>query len=252
MVEAKKYTKEFFVELESNSYNSAKLVLPFVNDLLHPKSVIDIGCGTGEWLKVWNVDFGIEDIKGVEGPYIKKDLVKISPKKLAIQDLKLNYSEPRKYDLAMSLEVGEHLPKESSEELINTLVQLSDVVLFSAAIPGQEGTYHINEQYPEFWAAIFKKFNYVPVDYFREMLWRVSGIEYWYKQNMILYVHEDVLPHYPALLESSKHVNSNYLFRLHPDLYELKNARIKETSTLLGLLNWKWVRFKYRYLKKQQ
>ncbi|MDB5279450.1 MAG: hypothetical protein JWR61_4405 [Ferruginibacter sp.] len=251
MVETQQYTKSFFTELESNSYKSAKLVLPFVNDILHPKSVIDIGCGTGEWLKVWNEDFGVEDIKGVEGPYIKRDLVKINPDKLAIQDLKLSYSENRKYDLAMSLEVGEHLPKESSEKFIKTLTCLSNVVLFSAAIPGQEGTYHINEQYPEYWASIFSKLDFIPVDCFRELLWQVNGIEYWYKQNIILYVKKDVLPVYPDLLEKSKNVNPNYLFRLHPDLYELKNARIKETSTFVGLLNWKWVRFKYRYLKKQ-
>lgn len=251
MVETQQYTKSFFTELESNSYKSAKLVLPFVNDILHPASVIDIGCGTGEWLKVWNEDFGIEDIKGVEGPYIKRDLVKINPDKLAIHDLKLSYSETRKYDLAMSLEVGEHLPKESSEEFIKTLTGLSKMVLFSAAIPGQEGTYHINEQYPEYWASIFYKFNFVPIDCFRELLWRVNGIEYWYKQNIILYIRKDVLSSYPGLLEKGRNVNPDYLFRLHPDFYELKNARIKETSTFLGLLNWKWVRFKYRYLKKQ-
>jgi SAM-dependent methyltransferase len=252
MVETQKYTNDFFKELESNSYKSAKLVLPFVNDILHPKSIIDIGCGTGEWLKVWNEDFKIEDIKGVEGPYINLNLIKIDPEKLSIQDLKLSYSEPRNYDLAMSLEVGEHLPKESSEEFIKTLTKLSDFVLFSAAVPGQEGTYHINEQYPEYWALIFHKFGFVPVDYFRELLWRVSGIEYWYKQNILLYVHKDVLHLYPALLENSRHVNPNYLFRLHPDFYELKNSRIKETSTFCGLLNWKWVKFKYKYLKKQR
>jgi SAM-dependent methyltransferase len=250
MVEAEKYTKGFFEELETNSYLSAKKVLPIVYNLIKPISVIDIGCGTGEWLKVWNEDIGITDIKGVEGPYIKKELVKIANEKLTIFDLKNVYSEPRKYDLAMSLEVGEHLPTECSINLVKTLTQLSNVVLFSAALPGQEGTYHINEQYPEFWAALFLQFNFLPVDCIREKIWHTDGIEYWYKQNTILYIHESILPNYPALKKNSENVQANYLFRLHPNLYKLKLQRIKETSTLLGLLNWKWVRFKYKFLKK--
>ncbi len=251
MIEAKKYTDGFFEELETNSYRSAKLLLPIVNQVLHPASVIDIGCGTGEWLKVWHDDLGVADIKGIEGPYIKREFIKFDKDKLVIHDLKQPYTEPKKYDLAMSLEVGEHLPTELSGQFVQTLTQLSEVVLFSAAIPGQEGTYHINEQYPEFWAGLFKEHNYVAVDYFREKIWHIKEIEYWYKQNIMLYIKEDKLKQYPDLLANSKQVNSQYLFRLHPDFHDLKNRRIKDTSTFLGLLNWKWVQFKYKHLKKK-
>ena len=251
MIEAKQYTKNFFSELESNSYLSAKKVLPIVNELFNPTSVIDIGCGTGEWLRVWNEDLKITDFKGVEGEYVNKALVKIEEKKLVIHDLKLPYFEEKKYDLAMSLEVGEHLPSSTSEQFISTLVRLSDVVLFSAAIPNQEGTYHINEQYPEFWAALFQKFGYIPVDCLREKLWNISGIEYWYKQNMIVFINKNALSKYPQLSHHILNTTPDYLFRIHPDFYEVKMKQLKATNNFLGFINWKWVKFKYKYFKKR-
>lgn len=250
MIERKKYDKSFFDELESNSYLSAKKVIPLVNDIIKPESIIDVGCGTGEWLNVWQNDFGKKDIKGIEGDYVKKEMFKIDPSKIDVHDLKLPYQAYRKYDLAMSLEVGEHLPTESSEQFVKTLVGLSDVILFSAALPAQGGTYHINEQYPEFWAAIFKKYNYLPVDYLREKIWNIDGIEYWYKQNIMIYIAANKINDYGILFENSKTVNPDYLFRIHPDLYNFKIRKLNQTSSLYGFLKWKWVEFKYKHLKK--
>jgi len=251
MIEKKKYTTAFYKELENNSYKSAKAILPFVYEQVKPKSVIDIGCGTGEWLKVWSEDFGITDFRGVEGPYVKNEFIKISADKLILHDLKTTYTETRKYDLAMSLEVGEHLPTAVSESYVKSLTLLSDVVLFSAALPGQEGTYHINEQYPEFWAALFLKFDFLPVDFLRSLVWNLPGVEYWYKQNLLMFIHKTKLSTFPLLDQNSKTVNPGYLFRLHPDLYDIKRKQLKETSTFFGLINWKWVVFKYKYLKRK-
>jgi hypothetical protein len=252
MIEKKKYSRSFFDELQCTSYSSAREILPYVNEMISPKSVIDIGCGTGEWLKVWKDILGIEDVRGVEGPYIDPELFAIHSSHLVTQDLKEPYRESRKYDLAMSLEVGEHLPKESADVLVKTLTGLSDVVLFSAAIPGQEGTYHINEQFPEFWAHLFNEAGYCTVDILREKIWNLPDVEYWYKQNILLFIRQEKLQQFPTLKENSMSVNRHYLTRIHPDLLELKNKRIRETSTLFGFINWKWVVFKYKYIKRNQ
>lgn len=250
MVEAKKYNKEFFKNIESNSSLSAKHMLPVVNSLLSPKSVIDIGCGTGEWLNVWLQELNISDLRGVEGPYLSPEQLNIDRALVVFHDLKNVYSENRRYDLAMSLEVGEHLPVENAENLVRTLTGLSDAVLFSAAVPGQEGTYHINEQYPEFWASLFQKYDYVPVDAIRSLIWDNDNIEYWYRQNSILYIHKDKLSAYPGMKDIRERLAGQPLVRIHPKLLEIKNNTIRQTSTLAGLINWKWVKFKYRYFKK--
>lgn len=78
----------------------------------------------------------------------------------------------RNFDLAVSLQVAEHLPPSSAKGFIDSLAKLAPVVLFSAAIPLQAGAEHLNEQWPEYWAALFKTHDYLPIDCIRG---RMSG-----------------------------------------------------------------------------
>jgi hypothetical protein len=93
--------------------------------------------------------------------------------------------------LAVSLEVGEHLPAASANVFIESLCRAAPVVLFSAAIPGQGGTHHINEQWPEYWRQLFAKQNFRMFDPFRPLLWHDERIVFYYRQNMFLFVHAD-------------------------------------------------------------
>src|SRR5688572_17548557 len=115
MIEQQKYNAAFFKDLESSSQKSAREVLPIINEMIKPGSVVDIGCGTGEWLQVWNSVIGLTDIAGVEGPYLDKSLLKIPNEKMIFQDLKEKIQIDRTFDLAMSLEVAEHLPLSRAE-----------------------------------------------------------------------------------------------------------------------------------------
>ena len=250
MIEAQKYNNNFFTDLETESYQSARAVLPIVNRLIRPASVVDIGCGTGMWLKTWLEDIGVKDILGVEGPYVKPEMIKVPADKVIFRDLKNTLEIDRKFDLAMSLEVGEHLPASSADNFIQTLTSLSDVILFSAAVPDQGGTYHINEQYPEYWAAIFKKYGYIPVDCIRPEIYNNTRVEWWYQQNILLFIKETVIEKYTVLLNPAHLTHPGYLTRIHPDLYGLKVAQIKRTETAWGFINWKWYEFKCKYLKK--
>jgi SAM-dependent methyltransferase len=249
MIESEKYTENFFDELEANSHKSAKVVLPILFQVIEPKSVIDIGCGTGTWLKVCDEMLGVKDYLGIEGPYVKPQMLKIPIEKVQFKDLKDAFDPGRKFDLAMSLEVAEHLPTDYSRQFIQRLTDLSDLILFSAAIPQQEGTYHINEQYPEFWAKYFEEFGFVPVDYIRPRIWNHPEVEYWYQQNIILYVKKSIINTYPELANIAKYTSSNYLTRIHPFLYELKTRHIRNTKNIFGYLNWKWYVFKTQFIK---
>lgn len=92
----------------------------------------------------------------------------------------------------LCLETAEHLPPERADSFVEDLVKLAPVVVFSAAIPGQGGTDHLNEQWPEYWAQRFRKLSYVVVDTLRMRFWSNEAMSAMYAQNSILYVRKDV------------------------------------------------------------
>ncbi|MCC7402328.1 MAG: methyltransferase domain-containing protein [Chitinophagaceae bacterium] len=249
MKEKYHYTNEFYSGQEEGSYTSAQEILKYVNEVFHPNSVVDIGCGVGYWLKVWKEEFGITDIFGVEGPYVSKSLLKIPEEFVLFKDLKQPFELNRKFDLAMSLEVAEHLPETSADDFVRSITHLSDVILFSAAIVGQEGTYHINEQLPEYWARKFENLGYTTVDYLRPKIWVNEKIEWWYRQNVLIYINKEKLKNYPALIDSYKSTSVSNLFRVQPWLYFHKLEYIEKTKTVSGYIRWKLYPLK-KYFKK--
>jgi SAM-dependent methyltransferase len=249
MIEGKQYTEKFYNDQQEGSFISANEILGYVNDIFHPGSVIDVGCGVGFWLKVWKERFNVENVFGLEGPYISESMLKVSKQLVQFTDLKQPIVLKRKFDLAMSLEVAEHLPSSSAENFVHSLTQLSDIVLFSAAIVGQGGTYHINEQMPEYWAEKFEKLDYVPVDYLRPIIWNNDKIEWWYRQNILLFIKRERLKEFPELERAAESTSSSYLFRVQPWLYFHKNEHIKKTNSVTGYLRWKLYPVKKFYKK---
>lgn len=249
MIETKQYNDTFFDEMEASSYRSAREVLPYLHELYSFNSVIDIGCGTGVWLKVCKDDLAITDFTGIEGPYLKKEKLKVNPDSVIFADLKQQLSLDRKYDLVISMEVGEHLPDSSADIFVNSLCSAGDFILFSAALPGQEGTYHINEQFPEYWAAKFINAGFVPVDVLRKYFWNNSGVDWWYRQNMMLYVKKEFLPAFPQLQTAAACTDPEFLTRIHPEIFELKTRHIKKINSFPGFLGFKWYQFKSKFLK---
>ena len=239
MIESAHYTSEFYSGQQEGSYTSAQVILPLVNEIFHPKSIIDIGCGVGYWLKVWREELNVQDIQGVEGPYVSAEMLKVPKEIVLFQDLKSPIQLSRKFDLAMSMEVAEHLPASHAKSFVEALTSFSDFILFSAAIEGQEGTYHINEQFPEYWSKIFADFGYVPVDYLRPQIWNNPKVEWWYQQNALLYIKKDRLKEYPALADSYAHTDPNYLVRIHPWIFRHKFQHISKTKSWEGFARWK-------------
>jgi len=54
------------------------------------------------------------------------------------------------------------------------------VVVFSAAIPFQQGDGHINEQWPSFWSNLFAAHGYDCLPDLRHRAWSNPSIEVWY------------------------------------------------------------------------
>jgi hypothetical protein len=161
------YTNVFFDTIRGGSRRSAQVVVPIVLQMLHPKSVVDVGRGDGTWLSVFR-ELGIRETVGLDGDYVDRRQLQIPQDQFEATDLSSPFGLPRTFDLAMSLEVAEHLPPQSAEGFVDCVTQLAPLVLFSAAIPRQGGTQHLNEQWPEYWAALFRARDYLPIDCIRE------------------------------------------------------------------------------------
>ena len=127
------YTAEFFANRQPTAANSASAVVPWLIDALHPGSVVDVGCGTGTWLAKFR-RHGVDDIIGIDGSWVPTAALEIPQQLFRVANLEQRISLGRRFDLAISLEVAEHLPPERADEFIAELTSLADIVLFSAAI----------------------------------------------------------------------------------------------------------------------
>src|SRR5436309_14636146 len=140
------YTKEFCKSHTAGSRQSAEAIVPLVFALLKPQSVIDVGCGLGTWLSVFE-EFGVKDVFGIDGDHVDRSMLQISNERFTAFDLKKPIQIDRRFDLVVSLEVAEHLPKDCAKTFVHSLTRLGPVILFSAAIPFQGGRAHLNEQW---------------------------------------------------------------------------------------------------------
>lgn len=160
-------------------------IVPVIKKLINPSSVLDVGCGTGTWLKVFEQN-GISDLQGIDGIVLPEGKTHISPNRILHLDLSQPFDLKRRFDLAVCLEVAEHLPETSADGLVASIVKHADHVLFSAAIPGQGGQYHLNEQWPEYWQQKFEKHGFYFHDPIRPIIWKNEKIDSWYRQNIFI------------------------------------------------------------------
>jgi SAM-dependent methyltransferase len=218
------YDADFYADKSVGSRRSAAAVLPVIMGILGPRSVVDIGCGVGTWLaEVANV--GIDDYLGIDGDYVPKEEMQIPLARFRAADLNQPLELGRIYDLAISLEVAEHLPSESSSTFIGSLVEAAPAVLFSAAIPGQGGSGHVNEQWQDYWRALFATRGYVATDAMRRAIWGNAEVVWWYQQNMVLYVERETLTSFSGLEAVPDAVSLNvvhpHFLKRHPTLGEV-------------------------------
>lgn len=164
---------------------AAEIILPLVLPGYSVGSILDVGCGLGTWLSVAR-DMGIDDVLGVEGECIDPSMLAIPSNLLLRRDLTAPLSLGRRFDLAICLEVAEHLPPACADMLVESLVAHSDVILFSAAIPRQGGQDHVNEQWPEYWAAKFARHGFGLTDPIRPQVWENTAVDWWYRQNLLV------------------------------------------------------------------
>ncbi|MGB2684400.1 MAG: class I SAM-dependent methyltransferase [Olleya sp.] len=197
-----------------------RIIVKHILEFINPKSVVDFGCGVGTFLKAFT-EKNINNVLGLDGPWADKNLMAnyLELENFKEVDLEKEIILDQKYDLAISLEVAEHLSESSADTLVKNLIQSSDVILFSAAIPFQGGQNHVNEQFVDYWENKFLKHQFVFIDVIRSKIWNEKEVNWWYKQNTFLVINKEKLSTinlgvYPL-------VNNTLI---HPDHYIAKNV----------------------------
>jgi len=219
------YRTDFYRLLASFAVQSARLVVPKLAAVVPVHSVVDFGCGHGAWLSVWAA-MGTS-VTGIDGPYVERRHLLIDAEDFHALDLAAPISLLRQFDLVQSLEVAEHLPAAKADQFVDTLTAHGSCVLFSAAVPGQGGENHLNEQPAEYWRAMFRERGYAAVDYLRPRIFRDKRIARWYRYNILLYVKEDMLVSLPETIRQCRVRDAQALDEYWPLIDRLRHALVR-------------------------
>ena len=182
------YDRNYYAEVDVYAVDSAHAMAKTITERFQPKTVIDVGCGTGALLEAFR-GLGCE-VRGLE--YSEAALAYCHRRKLSVRKFNLekdSADEPR-YDLATSFEVAEHLAPWVAKRYVGLLCALSPLVVMSAAPPGQGGRNHINEQPQSYWIKKFKRCNYLFDEKSSRELsldWRTLGVTSWYRDNVMVF-----------------------------------------------------------------
>jgi len=221
------YSNDFYDSIVAGSLRSARIYIEYLSKFWQPGSVVDVGCGRGTWLAAW-AENGVRQLVGLDGAWNSPNQMIDKRICFIATDLEARIVLEEQFDLAMSLEVAEHLDPSTSSMFVASLAALSDAILFSAAFVGQSGENHINTRPHSFWAEQFFQHGYTLFDMFRPKYWSDERIEPWYRQNVFLYVRM-AHPLY-SLLTAAGHTpidDSRFTDCIHPWLYGLALGEIQ-------------------------
>lgn len=226
-----KYTHK----IDVHNLKSPSIIVPLIMEDVNPLSVVDFGCGIGTWLSAFKLN-GVKDILGLDGSWVDKTkFVEDVLDNFQIADLESPIVLNKKFDLAISLEVAEHLSEDSARTFVASLTSASDIVLFSAALPGQDGQNHIHEKPLSYWRDLFEEHGYIMYDNLRGRLWNDDELFFWYRQNMVYFSKREL---------NLKNVTPVDI--VHPELLRIARNRTPTIQTIFSdILS--YVKLKFRF-----
>jgi hypothetical protein len=221
-----KYPNSFYSSVSKRAIESSEIVGRVLQEVINPLSVIDIGSGEGIWLSTMSRFFPDAkaltaiDLQSHESQYFL-ELASSNPNFRFIErNFELNCTLPdERFDLAICLEVLEHLKKETAERLVSEITKGTSLIVFSAAMKGQGGTGHINEHSIEYWVKLLEFHDYVPLDVFRKELAKNASVPDYYKQNMLLFWHPK-----NSQLNKTEFNLEQLLIKNHPPISDTRGA----------------------------
>jgi SAM-dependent methyltransferase len=188
------YSPKYYQTIvEPYSRKSVPQMAKSIVETFHPTSVIDIGCGSGALLVALR-KLGVRRLLGLDCAEAGLDIARargLDTRKFDIVTDPLLY--PAGYDIAVSMETAEHLPKKAADRYVELLCSLAPVVIFTAAHPGQGGIGHLNEQPPEYWKGFFKAHGFQPLENVVsawQPVWHSAGVADFYTNNLMIFKKE--------------------------------------------------------------
>jgi len=232
------YDKALLAEQIDLSARSARVVVPLViKTVLNVRSVVEVACGTGIWLARFK-EAGVPRVLGLDGgEAVDPDQLEIDLAELQAVNLQQDMEVGQSFDLCLCLEVAQHVPHHAAATLIRNICKLSDVVVFSAAVPGQESTRHVNERWPSYWANLFAAAGYETLDVLRGRIWNDARVELRYRQNLLLFANRAGLARV-AMARPHPVSQLTPLDVIHPEVYtqpsDPMSAQQDESQKLLA------------------
>jgi SAM-dependent methyltransferase len=224
------YSTDYYSGIQSGSAPSAREVARLIVELTRPASVVDVGCGSGAWTRAFK-EAGVAKVLGIDGFYVKDEQLLIDPKEFRRADLSQPLKLDERFDLTVSLEVAEHLPESRAGSFVSDLARLSSVIMFSAAVPGQGGTHHINERWPSYWVPLFQTQGYECFDVVRPKIWNNPQVKWWFRQNIFMFVHRDSVAKFSW---AANYIRTDApLDIVHPEAYETAALPAKMSPRML-------------------
>lgn len=224
-------------DADARELRSAEVALPILFELHRPTSVLHVGCGTGAWL-TWFDRYGVDDCTGVALAHPVDGLTHVTRDRVVVTDVRAPFDLGRRFDLVVALELASRVPAEDADALLDNLVGHGDMVLFSAAVPGQRGAQHVNAQWPQYWIERFDRRGFVAVDGVRPRWWNVAAINWPYRQNAFLMVSEVRLANSVRLRVEHEVRATSPVAMIHPDCWlelhgpDAPAAAVEPTATV--------------------
>jgi len=155
-----------------------------------PRHLVDVGCGSGLLVKrlatefssprATGIDLGVETASSGRWSLVQHDLTK--PARWLVPG-----------DMVLCWEVGEHLPAYAADALCDTIASVTaGLLLFTAAVPGQGGTGHVNEQPASYWRSKLEaralSFREQDTFHLRRRFADAASRAWWYGRNLQVFV----------------------------------------------------------------
>ncbi len=209
------YNDGFYQDAVHGSLTAARVVLPLLFQGWRPETIVDIGCGLGAWCATAG-QLGVAQCTGLDGAHVSPESLLIPAAAFIAHDLEAELPANLSAELAICIEVAEHLTSHRAEGLVADLCRIAPVILFSAAVPFQGGSGHVNENWPEYWAAMFARYGFFAHDCLRDKVWGDMRIPWWYRQNLLVFARPEMAGIVPALGAVAE---AGSLAKIHPEMF---------------------------------